>query len=104
MYASLPSGEDSTSWGSGPAGTRPTILSVAGSTIASVLSAFSRTSRAGDVVCAPTQRVVMKSAKNRKLSLLKPEIIIDLISTPILGRMSKTPRTTPLVKLEDQFP
>src|SRR6266404_677798 len=65
MYASLPSGEDSTSWGSGPADTRPTILSVAGSTIASVLSLFSRTSRAGEGVCAAAESIEEKNKRLR---------------------------------------
>src|SRR6267378_6035622 len=76
MYASLPSGEDSTSWGSGPAGTRPTILSVAGSTIASILSAFSKTSKAGEGVCATAKPIARKQKsatvprRDRNLELL----------------------------------
>src|SRR5271167_1632669 len=50
MYARLPSWLATTSCGSSPAGTRATILRVAGSTRASALSSFSRTSSAGDGV------------------------------------------------------
>src|ERR1700674_3873895 len=86
MYASLPSGEDSTSWGSGPAATRPTILRDAGSTIASVLASFSRMSKAGEGVCASTQVVTTKNAGRKRLSLPRPQIRMELgllIVTPI---------------------
>src|SRR6266851_1806759 len=88
MYANLPSGEDSTSWGSGPAGTRPTILRDAGSTIASSLSSFSRMNKAGDGVCASTQLVATKNAGRKRLSFPRPKIKRDLdpvIATPILA-------------------
>src|SRR6266481_4737685 len=88
MYASLPSDEDSTSWGSGPAGTRPTILRDAGSTIASVLSPFSRMSRAVGGVCAVTQVVPTKNAARNRLDLhrAKTKRDFDLVmATPILA-------------------
>src|SRR5216683_2514158 len=87
MYAYLPSGEDSTSCGSGPAGTRPTIFRDAGSTIASVLSLFSRMSKAGDGVCASTQLVATKHAARKRQNVSRPKIKRDLnlIATPILA-------------------
>src|SRR5579863_10547609 len=48
MYANFPSEEASTSCGSGPDGTRPTIFNVAGSTMSSEVADFSRMSNAGE--------------------------------------------------------
>src|SRR5258707_15602631 len=82
MYAYLPSGEDSC--GSGPAGTRPTIFSDAGSTIASVLSSFSRTSKAGLGVCAPTE--LATNIKKLKRPRREIQICLELIiTTPVLA-------------------
>src|SRR5215475_8977718 len=52
MKASWPLEDTTISCGSGPAGTRPTILNVAGSTIARVFADFSRTRRSGEADCA----------------------------------------------------
>src|SRR5579863_914470 len=52
MYATRPSVDATISCGSVPAGTRATTFMLAGSTIAIALSLFSRTSNAGDGVCA----------------------------------------------------
>src|SRR3981081_1219310 len=58
MYATFPLEEVMISWGSWPTGTRPSIFKLVGSTIARESSLFSRTSNAGDGVCAAAHRAV----------------------------------------------
>src|SRR6185436_2105996 len=73
MYASFPSAEATTSCGSGPVGAVPSTLSVAASTIASVLSpllmARSRSAAAAGVAV----RAQMQNARSRRaLDLIFP--------------------------------
>src|SRR5438874_89627 len=81
MYASLPSSDAITSWGSWPAGTRATTCKLSGSTMASVSSLFSSTSSAGgEGICAETRIATSSIIPRQPVSSL--ELLIHFMFAP----------------------
>src|SRR5947208_13820954 len=92
MYARLPSGDATISCGSCPAGTRATICKFAGSTIASMLSLFSRTSNAGEGVCASARFAATKKTPSTDAPQIETRLFLlmyRMVLFPFLQRDSR---------------
>src|SRR5579864_466158 len=79
MYASFPSSDATISWGSGPEGMRASTCSVAGSTIATVLSLFANTRSVPDEPCANAV-LTMKIAATKQPVMRRKSLVIIVIS------------------------